>query len=335
MKLETTGTQGQRDAIDNINALSNEQKEEALNSLSGHFISNIIKGAGREGIEEVKKRIEGKGNKDGIWVDIGMKGVKEDKDANSPDEYKEEIKGVMVGYDKNIGEEETTKIGVYGGYKAIAAKQEANKGEVNRGVVGIYAMSSRGKIDIKGIVGGSIDKYVTTREINIDNDKEKSEGKFGGMGAMAEGEIGYNGIKEGTIRPYVGARVGIIVNTKGFKEEGKNPLGLEVKDNNYLRASIRTGIRTKVEKKKVRYNMGIGIECLALGRENELKSSFGAEGTDMKIKSVEEGIIRGEGEIGIEYEVNEEVGIYAKATGGIGSYSDIGGNIGFKYAFGR
>jgi hypothetical protein len=81
--------------------------------------------------------------------------------------------------------------------------------------------------------------------------------------------------------------------------------------------------------------MGIGVECLAVGRENELKRSFVDLKTATRVKSVKEGIMRGEGDIGIEYEINERTGAYAKATLGIGSYSNIEGNIGFKYAFGR
>jgi outer membrane autotransporter protein len=195
-------------------------------------------------------------------------------------------------------------------------------------------MGSRGKIDVKGAVECRIDSYATTREIISGvGVKEKSEGKFGGMGAMLEGEVVHNGIGKGIIKPYVGARFGI-VNTKGFKEEGAS-LGLEVKDSNYVRGSIRTGIKTEVEKEKVKYTIGVGIECIVVGREKELESTFVGLKDTFKIKSVKEGIIRGEVELGLDYEVSERTGVYAKVTGGVGSYSNIGGNVGLKYAFGR
>jgi hypothetical protein len=323
-ELFIRGTEGQKRVIGLINSLNKGQKEVAYNSLIGYFISNIIKGAGREGIDVgAKKRMEEKGSKDGVWVDVEVRGIKEVEDENSPNEYKEEIKGVVVGYDGNIESEIAKKVGVYVGYKAISAKQGEDEGEVGRGTIGIYAMGSIGKIDIKGVVEGRMDNFTTTREIISGvGVKEKSEGKFGGMGAMLEGEIEYKGIKKGIIRPYVGARIGI-TNTEGFKEKGESSLKLEeVKDSKYVRASMRTGVRARIEKEKAKYSVGAGIECLALGREKELKCKFDKEETERKIKSVKEGVVRGELELGLEYEVNERTGVYAKVTGGVGSYND-------------
>jgi predicted outer membrane repeat protein len=306
------------------------QKALMPNNISGYFISNIIKGVGREGIgTEVERRLmEEKDNESGIWVDIGVKRIKESKDENSPEEYKEEIKGVTGGYDKKAGKEEGNRIGMYGRYKELEATQGENKGGVKKGAIGLYVSGSRRDIDIKAVVEGRMDKYTTTRE---GEDKKINEGKFGDIGVAAEGEVVYNGLKS-AIRPYVGIRIGVL-STEGFKEEGETPL--DVKDNNYVRGSMRAGIRTRVEKKKIKCTIGVGVECCAIGRENEIKGTVVKTGEEFRIKSVKEGVIRGEGEIGIEYELNGRTGIYAKALGGVGSYSDIGGNIGVRYVFGR
>ena len=196
---------------------------------------------------------------------------------------------------------------------------------------------------------GSKDKYKTTREI-IGGDS-KGEGEFGGIRGSIEVEGGYNikvkevknssknkiekqAMKEIQVRPYGGIR-GVVVKTEGFKETGTHVLRLEVKENNYVRTTIRTGIGIKGEGEVIKWAIGGGIECCAMGRYNEIKSVIIGEKEEFKARSVEEGIIKGEGNVRVEYEMTKQVGAYIDGRIGIGSgYNDISGNVGVRYTFG-
>jgi hypothetical protein len=113
---------------------------------------------------------------------------------------------------------------------------------------------------------------------------------------------------------------------------------LEVKENNYIRTTIRTGVglkgEGKVREKAIRWEVGGGLECCASGRYNEIKAVFSDTKEEFKARSAEEGLLKGEGNIKAEYDITDKVEAYIDGRLGAGSgYSDIGGNIGVRYAF--
>jgi hypothetical protein len=77
------------------------------------------------------------------------------------------------------------------------------------------------------------------------------------------------------------------------------------------------------------------LECCAAGRYNETKAVFSDTKEEFKSRSVEEGLLKGEGNIKAEYDITDKVGAYIDGRVGVGNgYSDIGGNIGIRYTFG-
>jgi predicted outer membrane repeat protein len=333
------------------NMRSEEGQKEALRELSGYFISNVIKREGGEGDRRgIYRRLESKEKeKPNIWAEAEVKAIREKGDENLPEEYKNNVIGVLTAYDKKL--EEGIGIGIYGKYRQGLINQGNNKGEVKVIGLGVYGGLERGEIDIKCIIEESLDKYKTTREVMINNKKEKSDGKFGGIRGSIEVEGGYNiNLKEKKqsnknpeekmdlkLRPYVGIRT-VLVKTDGFKETGTNPLGLEVKANSYLRTTLRTGVglkgEGKVKEKVIRWEAGAGLECCAAGRYNEIKNNILNTEEEFKSRSVEEGLLKGEGNIKAEYEITDKVEAYIDGRLGAGNgYSDIGGNIGIRYAF--
>jgi outer membrane autotransporter protein len=235
--------------------MNEEEQKAALRELSGYFISNVIKGEGGEGYRRgIYKRINSKEEKPNIWAEAEVRGIREKGDENSPEEYKNNVIKVLTGYDKKL--EGNVGIGIYGKYKEGKSNQGNNKGEVRVIGIGVYGGMERGEIDIKGLIEGSADKYKIRREVLLDK-KEKSEGEFAGLRGSAEVEGGYNiSVGELKLRPYAGIRAGL-VKTDSFKETGGNPLRLEVRGNNYVRTTVRTGIGLKGEGKGGRSRVGV------------------------------------------------------------------------------
>ncbi|MDR3125175.1 MAG: hypothetical protein LBU10_04830 [Endomicrobium sp.] len=64
-----------------------------------------------------------------------------------------------------------------------------------------------------------------------------------------------------------------------------------------LKRAIRpyAGIRTRVEKNKIKCKMGVGLECSVIGLENEINGRVMETGEEFRIKGVKEAKIRGEG----------------------------------------
>jgi hypothetical protein len=298
--------------------------------------------------KEIYRRIENAGGEGNVWVGIEGRAMVEKEDENCPKEYKNKGIEVVAGYDYNKEIKEIKGLGIYGKYKMDKIEQGGNSGEVMGVGLGVYGGAVRGKVDIKTIIEGSVDKYKTTREPMVGISKEKSEGEFGGIKGSIEVEGGYNiKVREGSkpkskleqqlmkeieIRPYGGIR-GVIVKTDGFKETGTYPLRLEVKENNYVRATIRTGIGIKGEGDILRWAAGAGVECCAIGRHNEINNVIIDTKEEFKSKSMGEGTIKGEGEVSLEYDITQKVGAYVDGRLGLGSgYSNI--NVGIKCVFG-
>jgi hypothetical protein len=135
------------------------------------------------------------------------------------------------------------------------------------------------------------------------------------------------------LRPYIGIKAGI-VKTDGFKETGTNLLRLEVEENNYIRTAVRAGVGLKGKGKIIRWEAGAGVECCAAGRYNEIKAVFLDTKEEFKSRSAGEGLLKGEGNIKVEYNITDKAGAYIDGRLGAGNgYNDIRCRVGIRYAF--
>ncbi|MDR3275296.1 MAG: autotransporter outer membrane beta-barrel domain-containing protein, partial [Endomicrobium sp.] len=147
-------------------------------------------------------------------------------------------------------------------------------------------------------------------------------------------EAGYKMSSEKVdVRPYAGIRAGI-THTEGFKERGEDVLRLEVKENNYVKTLLRAGIGLKKAGEGFRWNMSVGVESILTGRRAEIESKFVDTEEVFKSRSVEEGALAGEVDLGAGYNISDSIEIYANGRAEAGSKRrSLYGNIGVRYSF--
>lgn len=302
-------------AIRILKGLEIKEKKEALSETSGYFISNVLvsqmldngdrsiyehvqmNGEYKEGIANKVWGAKAKGEKIGI-----------DASENSPGRLEVNKGEVLAGID--IVRKEEVMVGVGCEFDRDGIKQGGNEGEVKNNGVGIYGGISKGKIDVKGIVLGSISEYKIRREINL-GVEEKAKGDTRGLKGDLDMEVGYRvGNKRVKVRPYVGLNTKV-VELKGYKEEGEYALRLEVEGKEYVRSRARTGVEVKGREKDFGWNIGAGVKYVLIGEEIEIG-----------------------GEVGGLYKITERLQVYAEVGMSKASkYRNIAGNRGIKYSF--
>jgi outer membrane autotransporter protein len=319
-----------------LKGLEEEEKKEVLSETSGYFISNVLmsqmldKGS-RSVYEHIEMKEEGKeeiANK--VWAKV--KGVKIgiDTSENSPGRLEVNKEAVLAGID--IIRKEDVVVGVKCEFSKDWIKQGSNEGEVKNNGVGIYGGVSKGKIDIKGLVLGSISEYEIRRVINL-GVEEKAKGGTRGVKGEIDMEVGYSVGKRVKVRPYVGVNTRV-VGLKGYKEEGEYALRLEVEGKEYVRSSARTGVEVKGMIKDFGWNIGAGVKYVLVGQEIEIGSRIIGTEVEMKTRGAEVGEIEVGGDMGVLYKVTKRLQVYGQVDMSKASkYRDIAGNMGIKYLF--
>jgi predicted outer membrane repeat protein len=319
-----------------IKGLEEEEKKEVLSETSGYFISNVLlsqmldKGC-RSVYEHIEKNEDDKteiSNK--VWAKVRGVKVGIDSSDNSPGRLEVNKGVVLAGVD--IVRKGDVKVGVMCGSDRDWIKQKGNKGEVKNNGVGIYGGISKGEIDVKGLVLGSISKYEIRREISL-GAEEEAKGDTRGIKGELDMEIGYSVGNRMKVRPYVGVNTRV-VGLNGYKEEGEYPLRLEVEGKEYVRSSARTGVEVKGMIKDFGWNIGAGVKYVLVGKEIEIGSRIIETEVEMKTRGAEEGGIEIGGDLGVLYKITERLQVYAQVDMSKASkYRDIAGNMGIKYLF--
>jgi outer membrane autotransporter protein len=292
----------------------------------------IRSGAGESDRKEVYGRIGRKDKKENsVWGEMKWNYTKYGEDENSPKEYKDSEVGVMIGFDKEMRKDIT--LGVYTKVNKHDMSQGEEKGEITKGVIGVYGGYEEGNWEIKTMLDGSMGSYDTKRKINIVDERElKSEFKGVGIGWDVEGalKVPLTGIIR--LRPYIGFETR--VNKYGdIKESGGEGLNWEVKEGSYSRTMTRVGVGIEGEKGTIGFNVGVEYKRLLSGEEAKLDGRMAGQKSD--IVGAEEGKeIVGIG-VGVSNEVVEDVSVYARGSiyGGK-RYENISGNVGVSYRFG-
>ncbi|MDR2399118.1 MAG: autotransporter domain-containing protein [Endomicrobium sp.] len=328
--------------------------KEALFDLSGYFISNVIVSRAydeskRDVYNRIYNYIEYEEPTKGIWAQAKGSAIETDKDVESPQTFKVNNTGVLVGFDMMASSSITAGVYAKQNKSSIRQGDDLHKADINSYGIGVYGGIVEEKYDIKGLLSFGLDNYETTRCLRFEN-MAKAKGEFGGISAILDVEAGYRiGVASRSVlgriklRPYAGVGVGLI-HTNGFTEKGANIWNLEVKANNYLRAGLRGGVGFTGEGNKFRWNGSLGLDCILSGRNNEIASRIsggdslpnGVGNRDFQSRSVTLDVVSAVGDIGFGYYILD--GLEAYCSGDIrwsSMVKDISGIIGVRYSFGK
>jgi predicted outer membrane repeat protein len=328
--------------------------KEALFDLSGYFISNVIVSRAydeskRDVYNRIYNYIEYEEPTKGIWAQAKGSAIETDKDVESPQTFKVNNTGVLVGFDMMASSSITAGVYAKQNKSSIRQGEDLHKADINSYGIGVYGGIVEEKYDIKGVLSFGLDNYETTRCLRFEN-MTKAKGEFGGISAILDVEAGYRiGVASRSVlgriklRPYAGVGVGLI-HTNGFTEKGADIWNLEVKANNYLRAGLRGGVGFTGEGNKFRWNGSLGLDCILSGRNNEIASRMiggyslpnGVGNRDFQSRSVTLDVVSAVGDIGFGYYILD--GLEAYCSGDIrwsSMVKDISGIIGVRYSFGK
>ncbi|MDR2191682.1 MAG: autotransporter domain-containing protein [Endomicrobium sp.] len=336
-KLSVSGaiSQAFESFISDYDAKTQEEQEEMLRQTSGYFLANIIRNAAADSpnneiYDKIKSRDEGASNS-GIWAQI--KGGQEifKGDENSIDDYKDSSIGAMFGFDKYI-QEKSLMWGVYARINKDNIEQGENKADGQKSGLGVYGGYIKEKYEVKAMLLGSYDIFNTQRQVL--GQTAKSDISAITISADAEGAMKFELSKEMQIRPYIGVEAAA-ANYGNFKESGTDA-NLDINAGSYIRSAARIGAGIEYEKERISVYAKTEGKCLLSGTEPEIESVF--ENTDETFKS--RGTKEGSIEIGIaagmQVEIAKDWKGYANVNYyGAQNYTNIYGNIGIKYLFGK
>jgi outer membrane autotransporter protein len=131
--------------------------KEIFFDLSGYFISNvIISRTYDEAKRDVYNRIynykEYEEPTKGIWAQVKGAIIDTDKDVESPNKFKVNNTGIIVGFDMMPSSEVACGVYAKQNKSSISQGNDLHKGEVNSYGLGLYGGIVKEKYDIKGLV---------------------------------------------------------------------------------------------------------------------------------------------------------------------------------------
>jgi uncharacterized protein with beta-barrel porin domain len=324
------------DFIEEYIAKSEEEQKEMLAQTSGYFLANVIRNAAadspsNEVYDKIRKR-EADMTNSGIWAQVkgGLETFK--GSGSSPEDYKDTSIGLMFGYDRYM-EDKDIMWGAYARFNKDNIEQGRSSADGQKNGLGAYGGYIQDKYEVKAMLLGSLDKFNTERYVL--GNKAKADINAVTISADVEGALKYKLNEEIIIKPYAGLEAEN-VNYGSFKEKGAGILDLEVNGGNYFRSAGRIGAGVEYEKSKWIAYAKAEWKYIMSGREPEIESVFKGTREEFKSRGVEEGAMEAGIGAGAEMKVTDNLKVYANANYYIADrYSNISGNIGARYMFGK
>jgi predicted outer membrane repeat protein len=324
------------DGIDEMQDIS--RQKQALLETSPYFIANALnynfRGRTRR---PLYRHIEKTDKICNIWAYADGNSAALKADENSSGDFKTNSYGVVFGADKSLSE--SFILGFFGQYKASKAEQEANKADISGLGGGIYAIASKGIIELKASLGYEGHNYDIERSVNVSSAGivRLAKSEFGSYILEADIEAGCNISLSDifSINPFAGFNA-VSAHYGGFSESGADIAGLDVAGSNAFLSNVRIGI--SANSKISKFNFGISIEYDALLDAGlpELSATLNARAKDFKTVGADPGQNAAVFNLSASCELTKNLKAYAAGAVKISkNLSDVGVNAGIKYSLGK
>lgn len=191
----------------------------------------------------------GAGNKGGFWArGFGLTGTT-DARSGFADGYDYRGAGFQGGYDISLGD--ASLLGLSAGFARthIDTDRADSEARVESLLLGLYASTRMGDLDLSGQFGASLNDHESARSATILGTTYRAQGDYDGLTLSGSAELGYN-INAGSfaLRPVAGLDV-FHVHTDSYTETGAPGANLTQADyDDYLvRSTLGFGLSTQFD----------------------------------------------------------------------------------------
>ncbi|MBR3627414.1 MAG: autotransporter domain-containing protein [Elusimicrobia bacterium] len=307
----------------------------ALQDLSGIFYANSFMTSAMlskaniiyNRLNDFSKERE---NNNNVWVQVYTNNFSVAENEENP-KFENSIYGVIAGYD--TVSDDNLVFGVAGFYGQGELKQVDDKADVMDAGVNVYGdYKINENIDIKGLVGYSMQDYDTTRNLRFIKQEIKSKYATNTISLDLEAAYRYDLSEKLSLKPLVGANCAIVSNGD-IEEDGDTDQKLKIDKNSYTKADVRVGVGLQSRAvSPFNWYVLAAVKQIVTGDKFTTKSSFvKASDYEFEIESTKLASTSFVGNLGCSYDINSSFNVSLDLNADTGSASGFGANVGATY----
>ncbi len=265
-----------------------------------------------------------------IWAQVYTNNFSVAENEENP-KFENNIYGLIAGYD-TINEDDFV-FGIAGFYGQGELKQLEDKADIIDAGVNVYGdYKINENIDVKGLVGYSMQDYDTTRNLRFIKQEMKSKYATNTISLDLEAAYRYDLSEKISLKPLVGANCAIVSNDD-IEEDGKTEQRLKIDKDSYTKAEVRVGVG--LQSKAVspfNWYVSAAVKQIVVGDKFTTKSSFiNASDYEFELESTKLASTSFGGNLGCSYDINSKFNVSLDLNADTGSASGFGANIGASY----
>ena len=307
----------------------------ALQDLSGIFYANsFMTSAMLSKANIIYSRLNNfsveveKNNK--VWAQVYTNNFSVAENEENP-KFENNMYGMIAGYD-TVNDEDLV-FGIAGFYGQGELKQLDDKADVIDAGVNVYGdYKINENIDIKGLIGYSMQDYDTTRTLRFIKQEIKSKYATNTISLDLEAAYRYDLNEKLSLKPLVGANCAIVSNGD-IEEDGDTEQKLKIDKNSYTKADVRVGVGLQSRAvSPFNWYVSAAVKQIVVGDKFTTKSYFvKASDYEFEIESTKLASTSFVGNLGCSYDINSSFNVSLDLNADTGSASGFGGNIGATY----
>lgn len=326
--------------------LSNSEFLDFLSRASGYFLADTIRAVSlyhenNTIYDRIRNHCCQDINNGSLWVQGEGEQTAYGFDENSVLKHKDIAYAITAGYDKYF-EKSKSMLGIYGRYKDINVDGgDKNAADINSGGLGLYGGIIKNSWEIKALINGSFDTFMTKRQIPFNSYAglsglgEIAKAQFNGisLGADIEGALKFDVPGNVKLRPFVGLDA---KNTmyESFNEAGTYGFDLCVENGNYFRSAARAGLGAIYNDEKWNVYVNGTAKYLLDGKQPQIQATFKNETYKFSSRGYEEDGLILEAAFGCAVKVYKQWELFVNANyADADKFSGFYGNLGIRYNF--
>ncbi|GEM_PF-1614123 len=307
----------------------------ALQDLSGIFYSNSFMAStmfSKAGIiyNRLNDYSERREDINRVWAQVYTTNFTVAENEENP-KFENNMYGLLAGYDTI--KEDNLVFGIAGFYGQGELKQMDDKADVIDAGINAYGdYKINDNIDIKGLIGYSMQDYDTTRKLRFNKQEITSKYATNTISFDVEAGYKYDFNDRVSIRPIVGANCAVVSNGD-IEEDGNTEQRLKINKDTYSKAEARVGVGLQSRAvSPFNWYVSTAIKQILAGDKFTTKGSFiNAPDYEFEIESTKLSGTSFSGGLGCAYDINSNINISLDLSVDAGAVSQFGGNIGASY----
>lgn len=265
-----------------------------------------------------------------VWAQVYTTNFTVAENEENP-KFENNMYGLIAGYDTI--KEDNLVFGIAGFYGQGELKQMDDKADVIDAGVNAYGdYKINDSIDVKGLIGYSMQDYDTTRTLRFNKQKITSKYTTNTISLDVEAGYKYDFNDRVSIRPIVGANCAVVSNGD-IEEDGDTEQRLKIAKDTYSKAEARIGVGLQSRAvSPFNWYVSTAIKQILAGDKFTTKSRFmNAQDYEFEIESTKVAGTSFSGGLGCAYDINSNLNISLDLSVDAGAVSQFGGNIGASY----